>query len=48
MTVRIKIYSAIITYCLVAIVEHDLNIKRSTYEVLQVPGNIFNLTKRPL
>ena len=45
--VRIQIYSAIITYCLVAIVEHDLNIKRSTYEVLQVLG-ISLLNKTPI
>lgn len=45
--VRIKIYSAIITYCWVAIVEHDLNIKRSTYEVLQVLG-ISLLDKTPI
>ncbi|GAB1474156.1 hypothetical protein MASR2M69_15970 [Bacteroidota bacterium] len=36
--VRIQVCSAIITYCLVAIVEHDLKINRSTYEVLQVLG----------
>ena len=34
--VRIQIYSAIITYCLVAIVQHDLRLDRSTYEVLQI------------
>jgi hypothetical protein len=34
--VRIQIYSAIITYCLVAIVQSDLWIERSTYEVLQI------------
>ena len=45
--VRIQIYSAIITYCLVSIVEHDLNIKRSTYEVLQVLG-ISLLDKTPI
>jgi hypothetical protein len=28
---------AIITYCLVAIVQHDMRIERSTYEVLQIP-----------
>ena len=28
--------SAIIAYCLVAIVQHDLQLKRSTYEVLQI------------
>ena len=25
-----------ITYCLVAIVHHDMQLKRSTYEVLQI------------
>ena len=34
--VRIQISSAIIAYCLVAIVQHDLQLKRSTYEVLQI------------
>lgn len=34
--VRIQISVAIITYCLVAIVQHDLQIERSTYEVLQI------------
>ena len=34
--VRIQICSAIITYCLVAIVRHDMQLKRSTYEVLQI------------
>jgi hypothetical protein len=34
--VRIQIYCAIITYCLVAIVQHDMLIDRSTYEVLQI------------
>lgn len=29
---------AIITYCLVAIVQHDMQLKRSTYEVLQILG----------
>lgn len=28
--------TAIATYCLVAIVQHDLRLKRSTYEVLQI------------
>ena len=35
-TVRIQISVAIITYCLVAIVHHDMQLKRSTYEVLQI------------
>jgi len=34
--VRIQIYSAIIAYCMVAIVEHDLELHRSTYEVLRI------------
>ena len=34
--VRIQIYCAIITYCLVAIVQHDMKLKRSIYEVLQI------------
>lgn len=34
--VRIQIYAAICTYCLVAIVQHDMKLDRSTYEILQV------------
>jgi len=34
--VRIQISAAIIAYCLVAIVQHDLHVERSTYEVLQI------------
>ena len=34
--VRIQISVAIITYCLVAIVQHDMKLKRSTYEVLLI------------
>ena len=34
--VRIQIYAAICTYCLVAIVQHDMKLARSTYEVLQI------------
>ena len=34
--VRIQIYSAISAYCMVAIVEHDLKLHRSTYEVLRI------------
>ena len=34
--VRIQIYSAITAYCLVAIVEHDLCLNRSTFEVLRI------------
>ena len=34
--VKIQIYSAITAYCRVAIVEHDLKLHRSTYEVLRI------------
>ncbi len=34
--VRIQVYAAICTYCLVAIVQHDMQPDRSTYEVLQI------------
>lgn len=34
--VRIQISAAITVYCLVAIVQHDMHLKRSTYEVLQI------------
>jgi transposase len=46
-SVRIQIYSAIIAYCLVAIVGYDLKIDRSTYELLQVFG-ISLLDKSPV
>ena len=36
--VKIQIYSAIIAYCMVAIVGHNLQIDRSTYEILQILG----------
>ena len=36
--VRIQIYCAIITYCLVAVVQHDIKLERSIYEVLQILG----------
>ena len=45
--VRIQIYSAIIAYCLVAIVGADLKIKHSTYEILQIVG-ISLLDKTPI
>jgi len=45
--VRTQIYCAIISYCLVAIVGNDLQIKRSTYEILQVLG-ISLLDKSPV
>lgn len=45
--VKIQIYAAIITYCLVAVVESELNIKSSTYEVLRMLS-VALLTKMPL
>ena len=34
--VRIQIYSAIITYCMMTIVQKKMNIERSIYEMLQI------------
>ena len=34
--VRIQIYSAIITYCMMAILQKKMNIERSIYEMLQI------------
>jgi hypothetical protein len=34
--VRIQIYSAITAYCLIAIIEHDLRLNRSTFDVLRI------------
>ena len=34
--VRIQISVAIITYCFITIVQHDMQLKCSTYEVLQI------------
>jgi hypothetical protein len=34
--VRIQIFTAIATYCLVAIIEHDLRLNRSTFDVLRI------------
>ena len=36
--VRIQIHVAIITYCLVAIIEHDLKIGRPVFEVMRILG----------
>ena len=36
--VRTQIYCAIITYCLVVIVKHDMKLERSVYEILQIVG----------
>ena len=38
--VRIQIYVAVITYCLVAIVEHDCELKRTTFNVLRVVSGV--------
>ena len=45
--VRIQIYTAVILYCLVAIIESELMIKRSTYEIMQILG-ISLLDKSPI
>lgn len=37
--VRIQICTAIISYCLIAIVEHDLKLGRSTFDVLRIIGH---------
>ena len=34
--VRIQIYAAISAYCLVAIIQHDMKLERSSYELLQI------------
>ena len=36
--VRIQIYTAIISYCLVAIVYHQMKLDRTIYEALQILG----------
>ena len=45
--VRIQISLAIIAYCLVAIVQHELQLKRSTYDILQILS-ISLMEKTPL
>jgi len=45
--VKIQVYSAIITYCLVALVRNKLKVDRSTYEILQILS-ISLLDKTPL
>ena len=37
--VRIQIHVAIITYCLVAILEHDLKLDRPVFEVMRILGS---------
>lgn len=34
--VRIQVYTAITTYCMVAIMQHRMKLNRSTYEILQI------------
>lgn len=43
--VRIQIYVAVIAYCLIAIVEHDCELKRTTFNVLRVVSRV--LTDKP-
>ncbi len=45
--VRIQIHVAIITYCLVAIIEHDLKLGRPVIEVMRILGNSL-LVKDPI
>ncbi|NPD47867.1 IS4 family transposase, partial [Lentimicrobium sp. S6] len=45
--VRIQIYTAIITYCLVAIAGEELKLERLTYEILQILG-VSLLDKAPI
>ncbi len=45
--VKIQVYSAIIAYCLVALVRNKLNVDRSTYEILQILS-ISLLDKTPI
>ena len=45
--VRIQIHVAIITYCLVAIIEYDLKLDRPAVEVMRILGNSL-LVKDPI
>ncbi len=45
--VKFHVYSAIIAYCLVALVRNKLKVDRSTYEILQILS-ISLLDKKPL
>ena len=52
--VRIQIHVAIITYCLIAIIEHDLHLDRPVFEVMRILGssllvydNLRELFERP-
>lgn len=46
--VRIQIYVAVITYCLVAIVEHECELKRTTFNVLRVVSRVLTDSKPPI
>lgn len=37
--VRIQIYVAVVTYCLIAIIEHKMKLERNIYEVMRVLGS---------
>ena len=37
--VRIQIHIAIITYCLIGIIEHDINLKRPVFQVMRILGS---------
>lgn len=37
--VRIQIYVAVATYCLIAIIEHEMKLERNIYEVMRVLGS---------
>ena len=37
--VRIQIHVAIITYCLISIIEHDLELGRPVFEVMRILGS---------
>lgn len=45
--VRIQIYTAIITYCLVAIIEHKMKLNRNVFEVMRIMSSAL-LTKEHL
>lgn len=46
-SVRIQIHVAIITYCLVAIIEHDIDVKMDTYYLLRILS-VYLLDKTPI
>lgn len=37
--VRIQIHIAIITYCLIGIIEHDLNLRCPVFQVMRILGS---------